>query len=167
MEMENNPTIRLRPPYANTERQKEELQDRLFGEILSASQEMGLNLNEETLRVALEGPAEGNQEEAFVLPDIAQRAANYQGDARDAREQTQERRIKGSKSLVLLSASYLKGNPELAEECLRYAMEVWRGEKEYKFEEVPQSTTRIEHPAEKERREREEMERKEEPRKAA
>ena len=165
--MENDPTIRLRPPYANTEHQKEELQERIFGEILSASEEMGLNLSEENLRIALEGPAEGNQEEAFVLPDIAQRAANYQGDARDAREQTQERRIKGAKSLVLLSASYLNGNPELAEECLRYAIEVWRGEKEYNMEEIPKSEIRMEHPAEKERREREEMEREEKPRRAA
>mgnify|MGYP001600195175 FL=1 len=167
MEMETDPTIRLRPPYADTEHQKTELQDSLFGEILSASQEMGLNLSEENLRIVLEGPTEGDQKEAFVLPDIAQRAANYQGDARDAREQTRERRIKGAKSLILLSASYLKGNPELAEECLRYAMEVWRGEKEYNLEEVPQSTTRVEHPAEKERRERGEMERRERPRKAA
>ena len=165
--METDPTIRLNPPYADTEHQKEELQDRLFGEILSVSQEMGLNLSEESLRIALEGPKDGDQKEAFVLPDIAQRAANYQGDAGDANLQTRDRRVKGAKSLVFLSASYLKGNPELAEECLKYALEVWRGEKEYKFEEVPQSTTRMEHPVEKERREREEMERREKPRKAA
>lgn len=167
MEMESDPTIRLRPPYADTERQKEELQDRLFSEILSAAEETGLNLSEENLRIALEGPAEGNQEEAFVLPDIAQRAANYQGNARDASGQTQEKRVKGAKSLVLLSASYLKGNPELAEECLRYAMEVWRGEKEYNPEEIPKSEIHMEHPAEKERREREEKEREEKLRPAA
>ena len=84
---------------------------------------MGLNLSE-ILRVPLEGPKE-EIKRSFVLPDIAQRAANYQ-ETQEMPPTDPDRRVKEQKP-GFLSASYLK-ETRTCRRMFKYA-EVWRGEK--------------------------------------
>lgn len=120
------------------ERGKEMFLEKLRDEIWQAAQEMGVNLTSEELRVAWAGPK--TEEENWVPFKLSDRAAGCSLRAKDASENTLERRVSGAHSLVLKAASYLRGAPDLAAELLQYARDVWEGKYIWHEQDVPQIT---------------------------
>lgn len=132
----------------NLENQKEMFLEPLRDQIWQAAQEMDVNLTAEELRVAMEGPK--TEEENWVPFKLGDRASSFSLRAKESSKTSLERREAGAQSLVLKAASYLRGAPDFAANCLEYAYEVWKGEDKngnkilWNEEDVPQFP--IQHP---------------------
>lgn len=118
------------------ENPKEIFLENLRNEIWQVAQEMGTELTEEELRVALEGPK--TEEENWVPFKLDDRASNFSLKAKDETRNSKERREAGAHSLILKAAAYLRGAPETSAECLQYARDIWDGKYIWNEEDVPQ-----------------------------
>lgn len=120
----------------NPEHGREMFLEHLRDEIWQMAQEMDVELSAEELRVAWEGSK--TEEEAWVPFRLSDRASSLSLRAKDAPEVSLERRLSGAKSLVVRAAAYLRGAPDMAAECLKYARNVWDGKYIWNADDVPQ-----------------------------
>ncbi|MBI2050379.1 MAG: hypothetical protein HYT31_01060 [Parcubacteria group bacterium] len=118
---------------------------KLREEIAELAFAVGADLSEDELRIAAEGaqPQSDTEEEhkeqgeAYEPFRLAERAARYGSRAQDAPEDSDERRIAGTRHLALLAAHYLRDWPELSRECLEYARDLRGRTREWREQDIP------------------------------
>ncbi|MFY9493511.1 MAG: hypothetical protein WAP55_03495 [Minisyncoccia bacterium] len=126
-------------PEQQLDRQKEMFLEHLKDEIGRAALEMGVELTAEELRVAWRGAE--TDEEKLVPFKLGEREAKLSVHAMDSPEDSEDRRRYGAQSLVLRATACLRGAPETAAECLKYAHDVWDGKYVWNEKDIPQPTS--------------------------
>ncbi|MBI2052565.1 MAG: hypothetical protein HYT38_02755 [Candidatus Sungbacteria bacterium] len=126
----------------NPEQQREVFLEHLQNEIWQAAQEMGVELTEEELKVAWQGPR--TEEEKWVPFKLGDREARLSVRAMDFPEDSQDRRVAGAQALILKAAACLRGAPKTSAECLQYARDVWEGKYVWDEKDIPQTAPRTE-----------------------